>query len=116
MDSAESNIRKSLMDVGFGVLTDIDVQQAMKERLGESFRPYKILGACNPPIAFKALSEEIEIGLLLPCNVVLWENDDKTVTVAAINAKSMLSVTERNDLAEMADHINGLLQTAIDAV
>jgi len=52
----------------------------------------------------------------LPCNVVLWENDDKTVTVAAINAKSMLSVTERNDLAEMADHINGLLQTAIDAV
>ena len=113
MDSAESNIRKSLMDVGFGVLTDIDVQQAMKERLGESFRPYKILGACNPPIAFKALSEEIEIGLLLPCNVVLWENDDKTVTV---DAKSMLSVTERNDLAEMADHINGLLQTAIDAV
>ena len=116
MDSAESNIRKSLMDVGFGVLTDIDVQQAMKERLGESFRPYKILGACNPPIAFKALSEEIEIGLLLPCNVVLWENDDKTVTVAAINAKSMLSVTERKDMAEMADHINGLLQTAIDAV
>ena len=116
MEVTELNIRKSLMDVGFGVLTEIDVQQAMKEKLGESFRPYKILGACNPPIAFKALSEEIEIGLLLPYNIVLWENDDETVTVSAINAKSMLSVTGRNDMGEIADHINGLLQTAIDAV
>lgn len=116
MEVTESNIRKSLMDVGFGVLTEIDVQNAMKEKLGETFRPYKILGACNPPIAFQALSEEIEIGLLLPCNIVLWENDNQSVTVAAIDAKAMLSVTGRNDMAEMADHINGLLHTAIDAV
>ena len=104
------------MDVGFGVLTDIDVQQAMKERLGESFRPYKILGACNPPIAFKALSEEIEIGLLLPCNVVLWENDDKTVTISAIDTHAMMSVTGRDDMEEMANHVNQLLKSAVDEV
>lgn len=116
MEEAELKIRESLSDVGFGVLTEIDVQKAMKEKLGKSFREYKILGACNPPIAYQALTEEIEIGLLLPCNIVLWGNEDHSTTIAAIDAKAMLSVTGRNDLAEMADHINGLLQGAIDAV
>ena len=102
VEDLEKGVRASLQEVGFGVLTEINVQKAMKEKLGKSFRKYKILGACNPSIAFQALSEETEIGLLLPCNVVVWENDDKTATVAAIDAKVMLTVTGRDDMEEMA--------------
>jgi len=115
VEDLEKGVRASLQEVGFGVLTEINVQKAMKEKLGKSFRKYKILGACNPSIAFQALSEETEIGLLLPCNVVVWENDDKTATVAAIDAKVMLTVTGRNDMEEMANQINKLLQKAIDS-
>ncbi|MBT3299507.1 MAG: DUF302 domain-containing protein [Candidatus Marinimicrobia bacterium] len=115
VEDLEKGVRASLQEVGFGVLTEINVQKAMKEKLGKSFRKYKILGACNPSIAFQALSEETEIGLLLPCNVVVWENDDKTATVAAIDAKVMLTVTGRDDMEEMANQINKLLQKAIDS-
>ena len=115
VEDLEKGVRASLQEGGFGVLTEINVQKAMKEKLGKSFRKYKILGACNPSIAFQALSEETEIGLLLPCNVVVWENDDKTATVAAIDAKVMLTVTGRDDMEEMANQINKLLQKAIDS-
>ena len=115
VEDLEKGVRASLQEVSFGVLTEINVQKAMKEKLGKSFRKYKILGACNPSIAFQALSEETEIGLLLPCNVVVWENDDKTATVAAIDAKVMLTVTGRDDMEEMANQINKLLQKAIDS-
>ena len=115
VEDLEKGVRASLQEVGFGVLTEINVQKAMKEKLGKSFRKYKILGACNPSIAFQALSEETEIGLLLPCNVVVWENDGKTATVAAIDAKVMLTVTGRDDMEEMANQINKLLQKAIDS-
>lgn len=115
-DEVESRVRDTLKDQGFGIISEINIQQAMKEKLGESFRKYKILGACHPPTAHRALTEELEIGLLLPCNVTVWENDDASITLSAIDAKEMLSITGRDDLDDLATQVNEWLQTAIDAV
>ncbi len=115
-DEVDADIRKTLQDQGFGVLTEIVVDETLKKKLNEDFRRYKILGACHPPTAFKALSTELEIGLLLPCNVTLWENEDGTVTLSAINAVKMLSVTGRDDLDELAGQVNDWLKAAVDAV
>jgi uncharacterized protein (DUF302 family) len=115
-EDVESGIRISLQEQGFGVLTEIVVNEILKKKLNVDFRRYKILGACHPPTAFKALSSELEIGLLLPCNVTLWENDDNTVTLSAINAFKMLSVTGRDDLDELAGQVNDWLKAAVDAV
>jgi uncharacterized protein (DUF302 family) len=116
MDAAEEKVRATLQSQGFGILTEIDVKSTFKKKLNIDFKPYKILGACNPNIAFQALSEELEIGLLLPCNVVIWGNDDDTVTVSAIDAKKMLSVTGRDDLEELSAQVNNSLRAAIDAI
>lgn len=115
-DEVDTKIRNTLQEQGFGVLTEISVNETLKKKLNEDFRRYKILGACHPPTAFQALSEELEIGLLLPCNVTLWENDDGTVTLSAINAKKMLSVTGRDDLDELASQVNMWLKRAVDTV
>ena len=116
ISEVDGRIRDELKKRGFGVLTEIDVKQTLKEKLDVDFRRYRILGACNPPIAHQALSQELQIGLLLPCNVVLWENDDDTTTVAAIDAKQMLAITGRDDLEELANKVNDLLEQAVDAV
>lgn len=116
MNEAEEKIRVSLQSQGFGVLTEIDVKSTLNAKIGVDFKPYKILGACNPNIAYQALTEEQEIGLLLPCNIVIWDNEDGTVNVSAIDAKKMLSVTGRDDLEELSTQVNGLLHAAIDAI
>ena len=116
MNEAEEKIRVSLQSQGFGVLTEIDVKSTLNAKIGVDFKPYKILGACNPNIAYQALTEEQEIGLLLPCNIVIWDNEDGTVNVSAIDAKKMLSVTGRDDLEELSTQVNGLLHAAIDAL
>jgi uncharacterized protein (DUF302 family) len=116
MEEAEGKVRATLQSQGFGVLTEIDVKTTFKEKLNIDFKPYKILGACNPNIAYKALTEEPEIGLLLPCNIVIWENEDGSVTVLAIDARKMLSVTGRDDLEELSDQVNSSLRAAIDAI
>ena len=115
-DEVDSKIRDTLKKQGFGIISEIDIQSALKEKLGVDFRRYRILGACHPPTAHQALTEELEIGLLLPCNITLWENDDYSVTLSAINAKEMLSVTGRDNLDELATQVNMWLQNAIDAV
>jgi len=116
MEEAESRIRAALQDRGFGVLTEIDVQATLKKKLDVDFPPYKILGACHPASAFKALSAVPEIGLLLPCNVTVSLNDDGTVRVAAVDAEVMLGVVDRPDLALVAADVSGWLRAAIDAV
>lgn len=115
-DEVDKKLRAALMEQGLGVISEVDIHQKLKEKLNVDFPRYRILGACNPPIAFEVLSIEKEIGLLLPCNVVFWENEDNTVTVSAIDAVKMLSVTGREDLSEKAVRVNDLLQTAIDSI
>ena len=108
--------RAALQKEGFGVLCEIDIKEKLKEKLGVDFRNYVILGACNPPLAYKALQQEIDIGLLLPCNVVVYESDEagKSV-VAAIDAKTMLSVVGANNatINAVAAEVNEKLQRVV---
>ena len=115
-DDVESSIREELQEQGFGILTEISVDETLKEKLDQDFRRYKILGDCHPPTAFAALSSELEIGLLLPCNVTIWENEDGTVTISAINAEKMLGFTQRDDLEHLSVQVNDWLKAAVDAV
>jgi len=115
-DDVDNRIRASLKANGFGVITEINVKDTMKEKLNKSFKKFKILGACNPPVAFEALSIENEIGLLLPCNVTIWENEDGSTTVSAIDAKKMLSITGLDTVEHLAAQVNDLLKKSVDAV
>lgn len=113
-EAVERTIEK-LKSEGFGVLTQIDLKEKFKEKLGVDFREYVILGACDPTIAHQSLQKEIDIGLLLPCNVIVYEQDGVS-NVAAIDAKRMLSVTGNPDLENAATVINDKLVRAIDAI
>ena len=114
-EQAREKARAALKEEGFGVLCEIDIKDKLKEKLGVDFRSYTILGACNPPLAYKALQEEINIGLLLPCNVIVYEaaEEGKSV-VAAIDAKTMLSVVGDNaTLNAVATEVNEKLQRVV---
>ncbi|MEC9274411.1 MAG: DUF302 domain-containing protein [Candidatus Neomarinimicrobiota bacterium] len=115
-EDADNRIRETLEENGFGVLTEIDVKNTLKKKLDKDFQKYTILGACNPPLAFEALNDEQAIGLLLPCNVVLWENEDLSTTIAAIDANKMMTIVENNHLYNLANKVNTLLQKAVDNV
>ncbi|MDP6877691.1 MAG: DUF302 domain-containing protein [Candidatus Marinimicrobia bacterium] len=114
--NANIRIREALKEQGFGVLTEIDVRKTLKEKLNKDFKKYVILGACNPPLAFQALNDEEAIGLLLPCNVILWENDDLSTTIAAIDANKMMTIVEKDQLYDLARKVDSLLQAAVDNV
>jgi uncharacterized protein (DUF302 family) len=109
-------VTDALADEGFGILCDIDVQATLKEKLGEDFRQYRILGACNPPLAHEAMSEELELGALLPCNVIVYETDDGQIGVSAVDPAEMLSVTDNPDLDPIADEVADRLSAAIETV
>lgn len=114
-EEAVEKTRDALKDEGFGVLCEIDLQEKLKEKLGVDFRKYVILGACNPPLAYKTLQQEIDIGLLLPCNVIVYEADEtgKSV-VAAIDASAMLSVIGANEtVASVATEVNEKLSRVV---
>ena len=114
-EEAVAKTTAALKDEGFGVLCEIDIKEKLKEKLGVDFRGYTILGACNPPLAYKTLQEEINIGLLLPCNVIVYEADEagKSV-VAAIDAKTMLSVVGGNaTLDAIAAEVNEKLRRVV---
>ena len=117
-DEATDRTREALKQEGFGVLSEIRLDEKLKEKLGVDFRRYVILGACNPPLAYKTLQEDINIGLLLPCNVVVYEADDKNQSVvAAIDAKAMLSVIGDNPAVdEVANEVNDRLRRVISQV
>lgn len=112
---AVERTRAALKAQGFGVLTEIDVQKTLQEKLGEDFRPYMILGACNPPLAHRALQAEIGIGMLLPCNVVVYDNGDGTSTVEAMNPEAALGLVGDNPaIAEVAREATTRLRLVID--
>jgi len=101
-DAAVEQVTAELKKEGFGVLTEIDVKATLKKKIDVDFRPYKILGACNPPLAHKALSAAPEVGLLLPCNVTVSEEEDGRILVSIINPYMMLGVIDNPSLEEVA--------------
>jgi uncharacterized protein (DUF302 family) len=114
-EQAVERTREALKAEGFGLLCEIDVKEKLKEKLRVDFRKYVILGACNPPLAHQTLQEEINIGLLLPCNVVVYEEGDHSA-VAAIDAVKMLSIVGNAKLEAMAEQVNEKLRRAIDSL
>lgn len=114
-EEAIEKTRAALKQEGFGVLTEIDLKEKLKEKLGVDFRRYVILGACNPQLAYETLQQEIDIGLLLPCNVIVYENDGRTV-VSAVDAAKMLSVVGNPKLESTADKVNEKLRRVIDSL
>lgn len=117
-DDAVEKTREVLKTEGFGVLSEIRLDEKLKEKLGVDFRRYIILGACNPSLAFKTLQEDINVGLLLPCNVVVYEADDKNKSVvAAVDAKAMLSVVGENaEIEKTAADVNERLRRAVESI
>ena len=116
-EEAVEKITATLKDQGFGILTEIDVKSTLKKKLDKDFTKYIILGACNPPLAFQALSSEIDIGLLLPCNVNVYEDPNTGETVvSAIDPKVLVEVTGRADLGPIADEVSTKLNAALDAL
>lgn len=112
-ETALNRVTEELQKEGFGILTEIDVKATLKKKLDVDHPKYKILGACNPPLAYKALTAEAEIGLLLPCNVIVYEKEN-AVNVSVIDAKAMFKVVERDDIEPLAEEVNKKLKTVID--
>lgn len=115
-EQAVARTTEALKAEGFGVLTTIDVKATLKAKLDVDFRRYVILGACNPPLAHRALSEELELGLLLPCNVIVYERDDGGSTVSAMNALAAMSFTGNPGLEPIAEEASGRLERALSAL
>lgn len=115
-DGAVEKVTAALKTEGFGVLTEIDVKATLKKKLDVDFRKYKILGACNPPLAHRALSEEALVGLLLPCNVVVFEEADQTISMSIVNPMEMFKVVSNSKLEEIAGEVNEKLKRVLEAV
>ena len=111
--SATAEVTAALKQEGFGVLTQIDVQATMRAKLGVETKPYVILGACNPNLAYQALQTEPELGLLLPCNVIVYDNGDETTTVSIVDPLQMLGTVENPDLHPIAEEASRRLLRVI---
>ncbi|WP_326548600.1 DUF302 domain-containing protein [Mycolicibacterium sp. ND9-15] len=117
-DDAVARTREALAEQGFGVLTEIDVKATLKNKLDEDMENYLILGACNPPLAHRAIGVQPQIGLLLPCNVVVRSDPDdpETTLVEAMNPQLLVDVTDEPGLKPVAEEVGSKLQAAIDAL
>lgn len=113
-ESVEARVREELEKEGFGVLTEIDVTATLKKKLDVEFRPYKILGACNPPYAHEALQAEDKIGTMLPCNVIVQETEEGKTEVAAVDPVASMQSVESEALRPIAEEIRDRLRTVID--
>jgi len=113
-DQAVKKVTEELKKEGFGILTDIDVKETLKKKLNLDFNKYKILGACNPPFAYRALEAEDKIGLMLPCNVVVEQISDNEIEVATIDPIASMLAVENPKLKEVAEQVRNKLRTVID--
>jgi len=115
-EQAVETVTEELGKEGFGVLTEIDVQATLKKKLGEDMRPYKILGACNPPLAHQAVSAVPEIGLLLPCNVLVRETDEGKVRVSFMDPGAVLGLVDNPDVEPLAAEVKTRLERVLAAL
>jgi uncharacterized protein (DUF302 family) len=115
-DAAVERTRAALADEGFGVLTEIDVRATLKKKLDVDFRPYIILGACNPPLAHQALTAEREIGLLLPCNVIVYEESEGRSVVSVMDPEAALALTGNDAIRPLASEVRARLERMLEAV
>lgn len=113
-DQAVARVTEGLKQEGFGLLTEIDLKETLKKKLDVNFREYRILGACNPPFALKALQSEDKIGLMLPCNVIVQEMPDGKVEVAAIDPVASVQAVENTALLEVASEVQAKLKSVVD--
>jgi uncharacterized protein (DUF302 family) len=112
-EQAVARVREELVSEGFGVLCEIDVQATLREKLGVEGEPYLILGACNPQLAHRALEAEPDLGVLLPCNVVVYERDGET-HISAVDAERMLSIVGNDELAPIAADVRSRLAAVVE--
>jgi uncharacterized protein (DUF302 family) len=116
MDEAEHRVTELLGGEGFGVLTTIDLRETLKKKLDVDFRPYRILGACNPRFAYQALQMEDKVGTMLPCNVILQEVRPGTTEVAAVDPVASMQAIDAQGLAEIAEEVRSRLRRVIDGM
>jgi uncharacterized protein (DUF302 family) len=115
-DKIIESVMTLLNKEGFGVLTEIDIQQTLKKKLNVDFKKYKILGACNPQFAYEALKAENKIGTMLPCNIIVQELDDKRIEVAAINPMVSMQAVKNTQLNSIAQEVSNKLKNVINAI
>ena len=113
-DEAVEKVTEELKKEGFGILSEINIHEKLKEKLNVDFRKYRILGACNPPNAYKALQAENKIGTMLPCNVIVQELDDGKTEVAAVDPVASMMAVENSELESIAKEISAKLQKVIN--
>ena len=113
---AESKVKEALLNVGFGVLTEINMREAFKSKLDLDYKNYKILWACNPHLAKEALEYESLIGILMPCNILVIDNQDKTTKIVFPLAESLLEITENEEVFSLSKRVDELLKKAFDEI
>ena len=113
---AESKVKEALLNVGFGVLTEINMKEAFKSKLDLDYKNYKILGACNPHLAKEALEYENLIGILMPCNILVIDNEDKTTKIVFPLAESLLDITANEEVFSLSKRVDELLKKAFDEI
>ena len=115
-EQAVEEVIGALQLEGFGVLTDINIAATLKKKIGEDIRPYRILGACNPKFAFKAISAEKHIGVFLPCNVLLQQHDEDDIEVSAVDPVASMSAVDNPELFEVAGEVQNMIKRVIESL